>query len=63
MLFIVSVTFEVVSVWDVIDPCWKFGTTGTAFTGAVMAIAITAPRAYVFFVSIYERFAKVFLHH
>tara|TARA_R100001460_G_scaffold5165_14_gene14457 strand:+ start:159 stop:311 length:153 start_codon:yes stop_codon:yes gene_type:complete len=50
-------------VWDVIEPCWKFGTTGTAFTGAVMAIAITAPRAYVFFVSIYERFAKVFLLH
>jgi hypothetical protein len=59
----VSVTFEVVSVWLVMLPCWKFGTTGTAFTGAALAIAITAPRAYVFFVNIYERFAKVFLLH
>tara|TARA_B100000508_G_scaffold140920_1_gene144291 strand:- start:5841 stop:6065 length:225 start_codon:yes stop_codon:yes gene_type:complete len=28
--FMVSVTVDSVSVWDVIDPCWKFGTTGTA---------------------------------
>ena len=26
----VSVTFDVVSVWLVIEPCVKFGTTGTA---------------------------------
>jgi len=27
----VSVIFDVVSVWLVIEPCVKFGTTGTAF--------------------------------
>ena len=30
--FMVSVIVDSVSVWDVIDPCWKFGTTGTACT-------------------------------
>ena len=30
----VSVIFDVVSVWLVIEPCWKFGTTGTAWAGA-----------------------------
>ena len=33
MLFIVSVTVDVVSVWLVIEPWVKFGTTGTALTG------------------------------
>ena len=28
--FIVSVMVDSVSVWLVIEPCWKFGTTGTA---------------------------------
>ena len=28
--FIVSVIVDSVSVWLVIEPCWKFGTTGTA---------------------------------
>ena len=41
MLFMVSVTFEVVSVWLVIKPCVKFGTTGTAWAGASMALAPT----------------------
>ena len=36
MLFMVSVTFDVVSVWLVIEPCVKFGTTGTAWAGASM---------------------------
>ena len=27
----VSTTLLVVSVWLVIEPCWKFGTTGTDF--------------------------------
>ena len=34
MELIISVTSEVVSVWLVIEPCWKFGTTGTARTSA-----------------------------
>ena len=46
MLFMVSVTFEVVSVWLVIEPCVKFGTTGTAWAGASMALAPTTDRAY-----------------
>ena len=32
----VSVIFDVVSVWLVIEPCVKFGTTGTAFTSAAV---------------------------
>ena len=41
----VSVTFEVVSVWLVSEPCVKFGTTGTAWAGASMALAPTTDRA------------------
>jgi len=37
----VSVTFEVVSVWLVIEPWVKFGTTGTAWAGASVALAPT----------------------
>ena len=33
MLFIVSVTVDVVVVFEVIEPWVKFGTTGTALTG------------------------------
>ena len=35
----VSVTVEVVSVWLVILPCVKFGTTGTAIAGAATTLA------------------------
>ena len=35
----VSVTFDVVSVWLVIEPCVKFGTTGTPQAGASVALA------------------------
>ena len=45
MLFMVSVTLEVVSVWLVIEPCVKFGTTGTAWAGASMTLTPTADRA------------------
>ena len=38
----VSVTFEVVSVWLVIEPCVKFGTTGTAWTAAAVVKTATA---------------------
>ena len=38
----VSVTFEVVSVWLVIEPWVKFGTTGTARAAAGMTLATTA---------------------
>ncbi len=34
----VSTTLLVVSVWLVIEPCWKFGTTGTDF-----AIGVSSP--------------------
>ena len=37
--FIVSVTVELVSVLEVMLPCWKLGTTGTAF--AVLTFART----------------------
>ena len=40
----VSVIFEVVSVWLVIEPCVKFGTTGTAWAGASMALTPTTVR-------------------
>jgi len=43
--FIVSVTVEVVSVRDVMLPCWKLGTTGTAF--AVLTFARTMATATV----------------
>ena len=32
----VSVTVDSVSVWLVIEPCWKFGTTGTALTAPAL---------------------------
>ena len=38
----VSVTLLVVSVWLVIEPCWKFGTTGTAWTAAAVTETATA---------------------
>ena len=38
----VSVIVDVVSVWLVIEPCVKFGTTGTAWAGASMALAPAA---------------------
>ena len=40
----VSVIFDVVSVWLVIEPCVKFGTTGTAWAGASMALTPTTDR-------------------
>ena len=40
----VSVTFDVVSVWLVIEPCVKFGTTGTARAAAGMALATATLR-------------------
>jgi len=55
MLFIVSVTVEVVVVFDVIEPCVKFGTTGTAT--AVWALAradTTTTRARFFIVLIHK---------
>ena len=46
ILFIVSVTVLVVSVLLVIEPCVKFGTTGTAIVaGASMTLAHTTLRA------------------
>jgi hypothetical protein len=42
----VSVIFDVVSVWLVIEPCWKFGTTGTAWAGASVALAPTTDRTH-----------------
>ena len=41
MLLIVSVIVCVVSVWLVIEPCVKFGTTGTARAAAGMTLAAT----------------------
>ena len=41
----VSVIFDVVSVWLVIEPCVKFGTTGTARAGASMALTPATDRA------------------
>ena len=40
----VSVIFDVVSVWLVIEPWVKFGTTGTAWAGASMTLAPTTDR-------------------
>ena len=42
----VSVIVCVVSVWLVIEPWVKFGTTGTAWAGASMALAPTANRTH-----------------
>ena len=36
MLLIVSVTVLVVSVFEVIEPCVKFGTTGTAYADGMI---------------------------
>src|SRR5210317_1413084 len=51
----VSVTVLVVSVWEVIEPCVKFGTTGTAReidgTNAQNKPTLRAPM--IFFISIY----------
>jgi hypothetical protein len=44
MLFIVSVIFCVVSVWLVMEPWVKFGTTGTAKAVAGMTLATAALR-------------------
>ena len=38
----VSVIFDVVSVWLVIEPCVKFGTTGTACTSEAVINTATA---------------------
>ena len=40
----VSVIVDVVSVWLVIEPCVKFGTTGTAWAGASVTLAPAANR-------------------
>ena len=40
----VSVIFDVVSVWLVIEPCVKFGTTGTARAVAGMTLATATLR-------------------
>jgi hypothetical protein len=40
----VSVIVCVVSVWLVIEPCVKFGTTGTARAAAGMTLAATTDR-------------------
>jgi len=37
----VSVTVDVVSVWLVIEPCVKFGTTGTALAAPALLISIS----------------------
>jgi len=48
----VSVTVEVVSVRDVMLPCWKLGTTGTAFAVLTFARAsATTNVARSFFIS------------
>ena len=44
MLFIVSVTVDVVVVFEVIEPWVKFGTTGTALTGDAIPNAISASK-------------------
>ena len=50
--FMVSVTVDWVSVREVIEPCWKFGTTGTAITG--LARENSAIVATSFFIIIYH---------
>jgi len=37
----VSVTVDVVSVWLVIEPCVKFGTTGTALAAPALLSSIS----------------------
>jgi hypothetical protein len=55
MLFIVSVTVEVVVVFEVIEPCVKLGTTGTAFATVTLARAdTTTTRARFFIVLIHK---------
>ena len=50
--FMVSVTVDWVSVREVIEPCWKFGTTGTAITG--LASENSAKVVTSFFIIIYH---------
>ena len=57
--FMVSVTVDWVSVWEVIEPCWKFGTTGTAITG--LARENSATVATSFFIIIYHANLRRFL--
>ena len=48
MEFMVSFTVEVVSVWVVIEPWVKFGTTGTAMTGVTPIAKNMRNSLYVF---------------
>ena len=57
--FMVSVTVDWVSVREVIEPCWKFGTTGTAITG--LARENSATVATSFFIIIYHANLRRFL--
>ena len=57
--FMVSVTVDWVSVREVIEPCWKFGTTGTAITG--LASENSAAVATSFFIIIYHANSRRFL--
>ena len=57
--FMVSVTVDWVSVREVIEPCWKFGTTGTAITG--LARENSATVATSFFIIIYHANLRIFL--
>ena len=57
--FMVSVTVDWVSVREVIEPCWKFGTTGTAITG--LARENSATVATSFFIIIYQANLRRFL--
>tara|TARA_B100000945_G_scaffold288840_1_gene261477 strand:- start:66 stop:461 length:396 start_codon:yes stop_codon:yes gene_type:complete len=57
--FMVSVTVDWVSVREVIEPCWKFGTTGTAITG--LARENSATVATSFFIIIYHANSRRFL--
>ena len=51
----VSTTVEVVSVWVVIEPCWKFGTTGTAMAGEQPPRTISRNNLYVFLMIINQK--------
>ena len=57
--FMVFVTVDWVSVREVIEPCWKFGTTGTAITG--LARENSATVATSFFIIIYHANLRRFL--
>ena len=57
--FMVSVTVDWVSVREVIEPCWKFGTTGTAITG--LTSENSAAVATSFFNIIYHSNSRRFL--